>query len=229
MRVRMSIRVHSTPELPSLDPGVSLLDAPEGRRMPLHTLVLDHALGTRGDVYWVDGGNDASTNPMARLAPTGRVLERIRVARAFTAFQHHALVDATATLVDDEASLVVAANFDRRYRADDLGAGEDDALLVRGLARLAGLARRRDVPVLVTRCQQDGFSEPLERAAHDRITVEETPMGPRFRAAEFETLVYPDGQGFQTTLAYWRRILEARHPEQVEAAATGEVSVHGAD
>ena len=65
----------------------------------------------------------------------------------------------------------------------------------------------------MTRCQDDEFSTPLYRAAKTHLQCEKTPFGPRFEdaAGDTETLVYHTNDGwFQTTLAYWREVLEHR-------------------
>lgn len=107
------------------------------------------------------------------------------------------------------------------YRDDSLRHGEGTAMLVRVLAQLAGVAREYDLPVLVTRSRDDGFTAPIETAAVETIHCERTDLGPRFVAESFETLVYPIGHGqVQTTLAFWERILTARQP-LYDASETG--------
>jgi SOS-response transcriptional repressor LexA len=41
-----------------------------------------------GPAFWVDANGHATTTSMAQLSPSRRLLERIRVARGFTAYQH---------------------------------------------------------------------------------------------------------------------------------------------
>ena len=244
--------VSGSPLLPSLDDGVTLLDVEGGRGVPvLQSLVLDHLLASDGPAFWVDADGHATTASLARIAPSRRLLDRIHVARGFTAYQHYGAVcdlpaaanrhirrsadgdtvaarrrrrrDAVRQARDrDEEqspytpSIIVAPAVDAQYRADD--ALEDDArtLQARALARLASYAEGYDVPVLVTRTAADGFAAPVENAADHRLECEQTRMGPRFVGDEFETLVYPvdGGAYYQTTLAYWRRLLDAR-AEQV--------------
>lgn len=208
------------PELPSLSGGVHLLES-ESVRGPLQTLVLDHILTTRGPAYWVDTHGHATTQPLARLAPDPQVLDRIRVARGFTAFQHYALTETLATIADDTASLIVCPAVDGLYRDDALREDDRQAMLVRVLAMLSGLARECTLPVVLTRTREDPFSEPVANAAVDIIECEQTRMGPRFNSDGFETLVYPLGNGqLQTTLAFWERILAARQPVY-DAAQSG--------
>lgn len=220
------------PELPALEPGIRLLEIEQGTTGPLHTLVVDHVSLNSGPAYWVDTYGHATTQPLAQLAPDRRLLERIQVARGFTPFQHYALVETITEEISDETSLLVFPALDGMYRDDSLRAEEGTAMLVRILAQLAGLAREHDLPVLVTRSRDDGFTAPIEKAAVETVECERTRLGPRFVAESFETLVYPIGHGqVQTTLAFWERILTARQPlyDTVEAdPAAPEVSADGA-
>ncbi|MFB6146451.1 MAG: hypothetical protein ABEJ08_02060 [Halobacteriaceae archaeon] len=227
--------------LPTLDPGLTLLDV-EGDRgvRVVQSLVLDHLLRRPGPAVWVDAEGHATTPSLARLAPGRRLLDRIHVARGFTACKHYAalrdLPDAVArfrrdaTRDDTDAdggaatpSLLVAPALDARYRDDDALRGEQAAVLqARALARLVADARRYDAPALVTRTAADAFAAPIEAAADHRLRCEQTREGPRFVGDEFETLVYPVGDGAydQTTFAYWRAVLGAR-AEQVGRRPTG--------
>lgn len=200
------------PELPPLNAGLHLLES-ERVRGPLHALVLDRVLTTRGPAYWVDTHGHATTQPLARLAPDPQILDRIRVARGFTGFQHYALVETLSTVADDTVPVIVCPAIDGLYRDDNLRDDERQEMLVRVLAMLSRLARDHDLPVVLTRTRVDTLSEPVATAADAIIECEQTRMGPRFHSDEFETLVYPLGNGqHQTTLAFWERILEARQP-----------------
>ncbi|WP_248516320.1 hypothetical protein [Salinarchaeum laminariae] len=216
------------PELPDLEPGIQLLDADASGALP--ALVVDQVLRDGQRALWIDAGREARTRRLADVAPSQRVLERIDVGRGFTAFQHYALVDvitsqARRLAAEDELGVIVAPALDARYREDNLRGDEGERMLVRAVARLAGVAREVDVPVLVTRARDDALSAPIANAAADTLRCEQTAMGPRFVTDEFETLVYPVEDGLvQTTLAYWRRILEARAPEGALEPVDGAIS-----
>lgn len=212
--------LRQSPELPSLGSGIHLLESDHHPRAAIHALVLDHLLLNGGDVYWIDSDRSATTQPLLRLAPNERILERVQVSRAQTATQHYSLVDHLRELVDDDTSLLVTTGYDHFYRDHERGHEDGRDLQVRALAMIAGAARNHNLPVLLTRQGADAFSEPLANAADKVITYEETEMGPRFVGEDFETLVYPRKGGFQTTIAYWQRILAARHPEQLDVTAT---------
>ena len=226
--------------LPLLDDGITLLDVEGDRGVPiLQSLVLDHLLLYDGPAFWVDANGHATTTTLAQIAPSQRLLNRIHVARGFTAYQHYGAVCDLPTAVnqyiqastadtgavgrggpgrDEDASphtpaLIVAPAVDAQYRADDtLGETHAKTLQVRTLARLAAYADGYDIPVLVTRNERNEFTEPVATVADHHLECEQTRMGPRVVGEDFETLVYPvdDGAYYQTTFAYWRQLLAAR-------------------
>ena len=226
--------------LPSLDKGITLLDVEGSRGVPiLQSLVLDHLLLHDGPAFWVDANGHATTTTLARIAPSRRLLDRIHVARGFTAYQHYGAVCDLPTAVNTEIqsssaesgttgrrtasrdgdtsphtpALIVAPAVDAQYRADDtLGETHTKTLHARTLARLRTYAEGYDIPVLVTRTKRNEFTEPVATIADHHLECEQTRMGPRIVGEDFETLVYPvdDGAYYQTTFAYWRQLLAAR-------------------
>jgi len=226
--------------LPSLEDGITLLDVDGSRGVPiLQSLVLDHLLMHDGPAFWIDTNGHATTTTLAQMAPSQRLLDRIHVARGFTAYQHYGAVDELPTAVnqaiqrsarttqssgrqpperDDDSSrhtpsLIVVPAVDAQYRAADTLSNEHaETIQARTLARLATYADGYGIPVLVTRSEHDEFTAPVATAADHHLECEHTRMGPRFVGDDFETLVYPvdDGAYYQTTFAYWRQLIEAR-------------------
>nr|WP_204366368.1 hypothetical protein [Natrialba taiwanensis] len=226
--------------LPSLEDGITLLDVDGDRGVPiLQSLVLDHLLLHDGPAFWIDANGLATTATLTQIAPSQRLLNRIHVARGFTAYQHYGAVCDLPTAVnksiqmsttdaraagrrapsrDEDTSphtpaLIVAPVVDAQYRADDtLGETHAETLQARTLARLATYAEGYDIPVLVTRNERNKFTESVATVADHHLECEQTRMGPRVIGEDFETLVYPvdDGAYYQTTFAYWRQLLAAR-------------------
>lgn len=245
--------------LPSLGDGITLLDVEGGRGVPiLQSLVLDHLLMHDGPAFWVDANGHATTTILARISPSRRLLDRIHVARGFTAYQHYgalchlsrAVNNSIQQLVRDSAtvnrvpsdagddassftpSLIVAPDIDAQYRADDtLRQPHAATLQARSLARLSRYADSYDVPVLVTRSQCDEFTAPVATAADHFLECEQTRLGPRFVGDDFETLVYPveDGTYYQTTFAYWQHLLEVRASQAGVELPAAEPSTTEAD
>lgn len=217
-------------DLPELEPGVTLLDV-EGELgvTPMQAVVIDRLLTTSGQAFWVDGGGrEAKSTRLRELAPHTGHLDRIQVARSFTAYQHTSLIDRLSAQVEamtqESPALVVATGVDLCYREDDLEGQRAQTFLLRQLAVLSRIAREQGVPVLVTRVRNDEFSAPIANAARTHLRCEATQFGPRFvdvDAEESETLVYHTDDGYlQTTIAFWREILEHRAQMADPTAAT---------
>lgn len=221
-----AVQTESAPDpvcFPEIDDGMTLLDIEGGCGVAaLQSLVLDHLLMHDGPAFWVDAHGDATTTTMASLAPSQRLLERIHVARGFTAYQHYGAVCHLQTAVtetlrqsatQETPSLIIAPAVDAQYRADDTLCGANaEKLQARTLARLRAYADAYDVPALLTRSKNDAFTEPVATVADHHVKCRQTRLGPRFVGSDFETLVYPVGDGafYQTTFAYWRQILDTR-------------------
>jgi hypothetical protein len=228
----------AVPRLPTLESGLTLLDAESRAVGPLDSLVLDHLLRGAGEAVWVDSGGHATTRNLARLAPSLALLERVRVARAFTAYQHQTLVRRACESFPPTASLVVVPWVDVHYRDGDCTDREAGRMVERVAERLAALADEREVAVLVTRRAADGLTAPVADRADATVTCRETRFGPRFVGDGFETLVYDDSEGrspsgsrtqsddggtVQTTLAFWARVLERRQAVHGRTPAAGVV------
>ena len=110
------------PELPSLDEGIHLLETDSRTSGALQLLVLDHLLtrGAPAGVVWVDSEAGEYTQPLARLTPSIRVLERIQIARGFTAHQHYSLLQDLPAQIESNIALAALPNVDWFYRGDDL-------------------------------------------------------------------------------------------------------------
>ncbi|WP_458189100.1 hypothetical protein [Haladaptatus sp. NG-WS-4] len=221
---------HDQLELPTLESGVTLLETDERATGALQSLVFDHLLVEGGSAVWVDAHGHGTTRPLTKIALSMRVLERFRIARAFTAWQHQSLCRDTATELTDDTAVVVFPAFDWFYRSDDLPRDEGERMLSAGLDIVGEIADTFDVPVLLTRHAADSLTAPVRERADDVLRCEQTVFGPRFTGDEYETLVYPLENGLvQTTLAFWTRVLTARHPAIAGADASTEVVAHGSN
>lgn len=216
------------PELPSLEAGITLLEADGDPRLALQTLLVDHLLLEHGRGAWVGTGRYCTTDTLVSVAPDRRILDRVDVARGFTPYQYTAIIRNLVAHVDESTAVIAVPDIDARYRGDEVQGNDGEEMLVRALAQLARVAREHEIPVLCTRSQADAFTQPVEAAAASTLAVEGTPMGPRFVGENFETLVYElDGDWVQTTLAFWQEVLQARRPIHETATLSGEVFARG--
>ncbi|EMA65907.1 hypothetical protein [Halorubrum kocurii] len=201
-------------ELPELDAGLTLVDIDSDLGVtPVQSLLFDCVFAGTGGAYWVDAAGTVQTTRLRELAPDRRYLDRIHVARGFTAYQQTSLLDRLAGEHVTNPSVVVATGIDRLYRDSDVSTPHAQELLVRSIAALARVGRVHDVPVIVTRSRDDEFTEPVVNAAKTQLHCRDTQFGPRFTdaAGDVDALVYHLADGWvQTTLAYWQEVLAHR-------------------
>lgn len=195
---------------PDVGPELTFLRTPNPRSGALHEIALQTVRGTDGLAYWVDVGNTASTYALSDLAPDERLLDRIRIARAFTAYQHYALVERVVNSVSPRTGCLVVPNVAASYRHEDVPDYDAEPLFESVVRALAHLAETLDLPVVATGAgPDDGLSATLAGYAHRELECEETTEGYRFEGEDFETDVYWTDSYWQTTLPYWVDLLGA--------------------
>jgi hypothetical protein len=191
-------------DLSTLDLGVVFLDDTDAPTA-LYRVVADHLAAADGTGYWLDARNAA--NPDAIRRHGSRTVDRsLRVARAFTAYQHYELARSLPGRLSKRASLVVAPNVAALYAEDDAPGFEADAMFDATLELLDAVAAAIEVPVLVTASER----RDRVRAAADRtIDAEQTRVGLRVAGGSLTTDAYRQGGALQTTIPYWVRLLGA--------------------
>lgn len=208
---------------PPLDPGLVYVEGSD--RGAIHRLVLgsDH----NGETLWVDAGGAASTYGLTAEAPNRRALRGIRVARAFTAHQHHQLVRnaigaslrrAPARSAHGDAveaasgrtGLLVAPNVAALYEKADASDAEIDRLFDASLGLLCELGDALDVPVLVSApYANDERRAAIRERASTEVECRRTDLGYAFATEEFQTTGYWQEGWWQTTIPYWVELFGA--------------------
>jgi len=220
----MTNQTHEPATVPRLESGLTVLERPERRSTALHRLVLAE-LGRRdGGAFWLDARNEASTYALYDLATTRRRLDGLRVARAFTAYQHHSLVRAVARNASPDTELLVAPCLTSLYRDDGVPDREAADLLESSLTILGELADVLDVPILVTADADgpaggDSLDALLADHADAEIECTRTSAGLKYASDGFETTVYLSDGYWQTTIPYWVELFGAVVEEEPAVAA----------
>jgi hypothetical protein len=193
-----------TESLPDLEPGITLLRTPGPRSTVLHQLAVQTIRQVDGVAYWLDARNTASTYALHDFAADRRLLRRIRLARAFTAYQHFTLAEQLINTITPRTGCVVVPNAPSLYRDDDVPEHEADPLFDAVVTALSEVAAVYDLPVLVTDAgPEDDRAESVAATADATYHAESTDLGYRVVGEEFETTVYWDETGWQTTIPYW--------------------------
>lgn len=222
MKIKENLR-----QLPVLDKTMNLLRPDKQKKEALQSLVINNQLLDNGKTVWIDSCNYASTHTMHRLTPDPKLLERIEVARAFTPYQHYSLTENLIEKIDQNTSLIVLPAFDYLYNDDNqLYSGESKKMLGSAIEYIEDVSDQYNISVLMT--DTGNYRDIIRDCMDEIITCSVTSMGARFQCSDFETLVYPDNGGLQTTLELWRRILEKTYESvSVEQTKSSEVGVYG--
>lgn len=168
--------------LPDLTPGCILVVLAPGRANPL-LLELMTRLALRTPLRVVDGGNGFAAYPLARSlrrhAPQVQdILQRIRVARAFTCYQLVALLEG----IPADPTPVLALDFLTTFYDESVSLDERLRLLERGLATLRRLSRFAPLAVWARppkpgQHQSAGLVEALVQAAGQVFYLEALRTG----------------------------------------------------
>lgn len=201
-------------QFPTLDPGVTFLDAADAPTA-LYRIVGDHLGAESGPTYWVDARNAAVPASLREFLPESAI-RRLRVARAFTGYQHYELVRSLPATADRTTDLVVAPNVSALYEDGDVPPAEARTMFEATTALLDATSRALDVPVLVT--APGARRETQVRTAADRVVeAERTRAGLAVSGESFQPEVYWHEWGFQTTIPYWVDLLEGGMASEVAA------------
>lgn len=206
-----------TAQLPTLSSGVTYLDVGDAPAT-LYRVIGRHLADERGPAYWVDARNRAAPAALYEHLPR-RACQSLRVARAFTGYQHHELVRELPVKVRPNTSLVVAPAVAAPYAEDDVPEHEADAMFGAVLELLDAVATAVDVPV-VTTASAEPYADVMRQAADRVLDATATRAGVRVDGDGFRTDVYWDEWGFQTTIPYWVDLCGAAGEETVDRPAT---------
>lgn len=182
---------------PQLEKGINLLKSDDS---PIQRIVSEE-LKYGGEALWIDAGNESSTYELADQGAE-ELLERVKVARAFTPFQHHTASHRIEQLINTETELVVLSNVDMLYVDGQLSTEEAEELFSESMGETVSVAEENGLKVLLT-----AFSEELEfkmRVVADNvIESKETREGKSFRSSGFRTQVFGKSGEAQTRLNFW--------------------------
>lgn len=190
--------------IPTLAPGLTHLETASPRTPALQQLTLTAMGDLEGDAYWIDSRSTVSTYAWLDGTAGPRQLDQLQIARAFTAYQHHSLVQTVGDRATSD-DLVVVPCLDTLYADDDVPNPQARSLLTDTLGVMRDLAEA-GATIVVTANTPTFGSRVAERADHT-IVARDTDLGIAYEGDEFETTLYR-GPGFwQTTIPYWVDLL----------------------
>ncbi|MFP4038760.1 MAG: hypothetical protein ACLFTA_03180 [Candidatus Nanohaloarchaea archaeon] len=152
-------------------------------------------------ILWIDSSNQASTH---FLESRPQALEKLYIARAFTALQHHQLCRNT-----EGFDLLILPEIDRLYTEDSMRRKEAVELFEDAVEGLEG-------KILYS---VSGEIEDWEKN-ENVIEVEQTGQGLKFSQKDRQTRAYSDRTGVQTTVPLYREV-KTQWEEPIKPTETG--------
>jgi polyhydroxyalkanoate synthesis regulator phasin len=165
---------------------------------------------------WIDSGNQASTYALSAVDEA--LLDRVEIGRAFTPLQHFQLVSRLDEFVSKETEVVVLPSIDLLYAKGQMKEEEAERCFQEMLERLEEYRKKFEFKVLLSTESQIGF-HALEYVTN-RIEMSENSEGTRYSSKNYETLVYPVGKMYQTTVPYYQRGEQWEEPTPLTATTS---------
>lgn len=147
---------------------------------------------------WIDSGNQSSTYELAAVDEA--LLERVEIGRAFTPLQHFQLVSRLEEFASQDTEIVVLPSVDLLYAEGQMKDEEAESCFIEMLERLEEHRKELGFRVLLSTESELGF-HALPYVTK-RIEMDRNSQGTRYSSSGYETLAYPVGNLYQTTVPY---------------------------
>lgn len=201
---------------PQLQPGINLLQKPE--KLPVfQSLVSNELEGRNTTAVWIDSKNESSTYALSSFG-SAAIMEKVRIGRAFTPFQHHRLIHQLDGFIQENTELLILPNIDFLYLDGQIKEWEAEELFQEAWEKILEIKKKYNLKVIVSLSAEDsGLSYAVIGDANNKIQVETTQQGWKYDSEDFEQYAYQDGQKIQTTVPYWLRKTSETIKVSVEA------------
>jgi len=194
---------------------LALIDSADRMLFDLTHLICVNAVATLDrDVIWIDGGNSVNPYEIGRICrrygqDRNEVLDSIRVARAFTAYQLVSLIDERLEkeLARSGAGTVIVSCLPDLFLDKELRWSESYALIRRCVEKVRDLTRQNELVSVITNLgllkivQRKSLKSLLYGTADDIVRIERAPRSLRISLPNRqEWMLYHPVPHNQTTL-----------------------------
>lgn len=183
--------------LPRLERGINLVELPA--KLPVFQLFVGSELLEGEECIWVDSEDYASTYEMANQGGS-RILDQIKVSRNYTPFQHFQAVKKLEEELTDNTEILVVPSINLLYEDGQLRDKEREDLFKETIRRIERYTEEYDLKALISLKKPSKVSFLVEEILDQKISVEETDIGLKFHSNDFESRIFNDNQGIQTTV-----------------------------
>jgi len=152
---------------------------------------------------WIDTGNESSTYALS--AQKTEILDKVKIARAFTPFQHHTLIQNLEETIEDKTEILVIPNIDMMYSNGQINEWEAEELFKESWNKIKEIKQNYNIKILVSTVNSvPGLK--IKSEANHRIEIQETEQGDRYEGDKFQQNAYRRRNSLQTTLSAWQNM-----------------------
>ncbi|MFB6100714.1 MAG: hypothetical protein ABEK16_05585 [Candidatus Nanohalobium sp.] len=168
---------------PQLEKGFNRVEKPG--RIPVFQSILASQLdGRNASAVWIDTGNEASTYALNSFSP--ELMEKVKIGRAFTPFQHHSLVHQVEEFIEEDTEVLILPNIAMMYADGQLREWEARELFKETWNHLKDVQEEEELKVVFS---ARNFSDIIGPDVETEIEVEETGQGLRY-SGKSEQMAY---------------------------------------
>lgn len=157
---------------------------------------------TGGKAVWIDTRNESSTYALSGYGSSS-ILQKVKIGRAFTPFQHHNIMHQLEDFVDEETELLVLPNIDHLYLDGQVNEWETEELFEESWEKVLQLQDKYGLKVLVSASKSSSLYYYVSGDSDNKIDVDKTSQGWKYDSEEFDQMMYRDKGQLQTTIPYW--------------------------
>lgn len=178
-----------------------MIQKPE--KLPVfQSMVASELEKTGGKAVWIDTRNESSTYALSGYGSSS-ILQKVKIGRAFTPFQHHNIMHQLEDFVDEETELLVLPNIDHLYLDGQVNEWETEELFEESWEKVLQLQDKYGLKVLVSASKSSSLYYYVSGDSDNKIDVDKTSQGWKYDSEEFDQMMYRDKGQLQTTIPYW--------------------------
>lgn len=216
-----------TRRIPEAEEGINRVGIEED--IPIFQIILGEKMTkTAEKAVWIDSGNESSTYALSS-AGSPELLHRVKIGRAFTAFQHYHLVNRIEEFLENDTRYVILPNIDQQYIEGNVSEKEVEDLFSQVIDKLKSLKEARsELKILysVAHKEPNSLNLELKSITDNRISIEHTSQGLRDKSKDNQQLFYEKEGCLQTTIPYWKKRNHKKPQNTVKVNYDGKNKLH---
>lgn len=192
-------------KVPEVETGITRIEY--DAETPIFQVILGKNLSLTGKALWIDSGNTSSTYALASRGDED-ILQRVRIGRAFTEFQHHHLVNRIEEFLTPETEYIVLPNIDQQYKKSGASRKEVKDLFKDVLSKILSVKRDRpDIRIVYSFSLDDSsaINLQLRKRTENIVNIDENSQGLDSSLEKREKMFYRTHGFIQTTIPFWNK------------------------